>query len=153
MRTWSAVGRVVRPLGVVSRCPLSAPASTRISRAPGASRQRLVQAFPLAVDLPRAALPEERVLVGPGERPAVLTPRHAHDEDDPRRALPDTQQVEGLVTDGLVVLDRGVVGGAAAALGVPGLGDVPGQQGEAGLEPARLLALSVALPDPDGARD
>src|SRR5882724_8727583 len=28
MRTWSAVGRVVRPRGVVSRWPLSAPAST-----------------------------------------------------------------------------------------------------------------------------
>ena len=34
MRTWSAVGRVVRPRGVVSRWPLSAPASTRISESP-----------------------------------------------------------------------------------------------------------------------
>src|SRR5690349_7930020 len=97
MRTWSAVGRVVRPRGVVRRWPLRAPASTRISPpSPDGvpSRRRLRRAHPPAVDPPLPALAEQRVLHALPARPRLRSPHRVHHEDHARRASPDPPHAE-----------------------------------------------------------
>src|SRR5258705_126685 len=85
MRTWSAVGRVVRPRGVVSRWPLSAPASTLIERSWGGLRL----ADAAAVALPLLPLPENGVLDTVGQPVLLRGPGGLHQEDHPRGAAPD----------------------------------------------------------------
>src|SRR5882724_6094377 len=90
MRTWSAVGRVVRPRGVVSRWPFSAPASTLIERSWG--RLRLADAA--AVDLPLLPLAQHGVLDAVGQPVLLRGPGGLDQEDHTRGAAPDLEHAE-----------------------------------------------------------
>src|SRR5258705_1026495 len=85
MRTWSAVGRVVRPRGVVSRWPVSASASTLIERSWGGLRL----ADAAAVDLPLLPLAEHGVLDTVGQPVLLRGPGGLDQEDHARGAAPD----------------------------------------------------------------